>query len=496
MKTYFSLNFEIMKKKVPTKKQHNETNSEIISPENSPNKKTIISDMSPLDQPTQGLTDITKVFDHLFLPSIGKIAKLSLNPTNYSTSDQDLGLISSQIPIDELLLLLQSKTRNFSKALSIFRSAEDRLALCLKLIASAFEISLPFIIRALLSWYNSKDASLAAGICLSLLLSLTVLLKGISYQLGCYFAARSAARIANAICGAVYHKISNLSVLSIRKIGSGQFVQLSVLEARVTACYSQYFHFLYQVPALAIIITALLILEFGYLGLILPFSFITGLFLQQWISGVRKAYSQKFYESISIRNNFQEEVLRGIKAVKFNCWEGKVLKKLGLMKKKENEFLSSSCLMSNINNFLPDFFFPIFLIAKVWIFGLFANQTLNLSHFILALTLGNLFFGSLKLWPGAINFFYMNKFFNSKIDKIFELEELEQNKDLNQVDYENESEEELIEKEKGKIKKFKNLIKGEILFENYEGKYFKNQEFNTEYINTYSNLLKEEKKKI
>lgn len=191
----------------------------------------------------------------------------------------------------------------------------------LKCITIALDAAQPVLINRLLIFLRNRDQAVGVGYMWAVLLFLAPALKTVVENH--YFLAtmRAGMRVRSAMQGVLYSKSLSMSPSARASATVGEIVNLMQLDAQRAAEFSQYFHVLWGAPVQIIVTVALL---FNYIGVSAIFGLIITFAVLPLQGYLMKVAMRLRAEGIGIadrRVKIMNEILQGIKAVKFYAWE-------------------------------------------------------------------------------------------------------------------------------------------------------------------------------
>lgn len=214
----------------------------------------------------------------------------------------------------------QTKNRLFS---AIFRA--NRRAILTSGTLKIFDVTLflilPVFINLLIKFANYKDVPLWKGILLSLSLLFVPLLKTIIESQYFTMTMRTGIRIRSSLQGLLYDKSLRMSPAARASASLGEIVNLMQLDSQRIGDFVQMSHVIWAAPIQIIVSVALL---FSYIGV----SSIIGLLvtvatipLQGFLIAKQVKIRKATFGIVDRRVKLMNEILQGIKAVKFYAWE-------------------------------------------------------------------------------------------------------------------------------------------------------------------------------
>eukprot|EP00183_Erythrolobus_madagascarensis_P000582 CAMPEP_0185848574 /NCGR_PEP_ID=MMETSP1354-20130828/3399_1 /TAXON_ID=708628 /ORGANISM="Erythrolobus madagascarensis, Strain CCMP3276" /LENGTH=1448 /DNA_ID=CAMNT_0028548985 /DNA_START=55 /DNA_END=4401 /DNA_ORIENTATION=+ len=317
------------------------------------------------------------------------------------------------------------KGQRFAQAL--MRSQKSLLVVTgiLKAVDVALGAVQPVFVNRLLVWYQDPTAPTADGYIWSVALLLAPAFKAIvenQYFLGTF---RGGLRVRAQIQGLLYNKALRMSPTARAGSSVGQVVNLMQLDSEKIATFCQFLHAAWGAPVQFFVSVGLLYNYIGPSSLIgLAFTFITiplqGKLLK-WQTGIVRKNTAITDRRVKITN----EVLQGIKAVKFYAWErpfGREVEKV-----RENELNNLRKTITLKAMFLMILFAIPALVAVItfaFYIGVFGND-LDPSRIFTALSLLNNLRVPLMMFPFVVNSLIESRISVKRLERFLGLEETE-----------------------------------------------------------------------
>eukprot|EP00181_Compsopogon_caeruleus_P000064 CAMPEP_0184682668 /NCGR_PEP_ID=MMETSP0312-20130426/8220_1 /TAXON_ID=31354 /ORGANISM="Compsopogon coeruleus, Strain SAG 36.94" /LENGTH=1331 /DNA_ID=CAMNT_0027134483 /DNA_START=219 /DNA_END=4214 /DNA_ORIENTATION=+ len=206
---------------------------------------------------------------------------------------------------------------------AIFRMNRSAVLLsgAIKVVDIAFGQIQPVFVNLLLTWFSNPNASTGRGYLLATLLFLAPLLKSVLENQYFLLTQRTGLRIRATVQSAIYRKSLNMSPSARAGSSVGQIVNLMQLDAQRLADFSQVSHVTWAAPVQLVVSVALLLVYIGPAGAIGLLVTLLSFPLQGKLVRAQASYRKKNITITDERVKLTNEVLQGIKAVKFYAWE-------------------------------------------------------------------------------------------------------------------------------------------------------------------------------
>eukprot|EP00184_Porphyridium_aerugineum_P008362 CAMPEP_0184691344 /NCGR_PEP_ID=MMETSP0313-20130426/235_1 /TAXON_ID=2792 /ORGANISM="Porphyridium aerugineum, Strain SAG 1380-2" /LENGTH=1513 /DNA_ID=CAMNT_0027149041 /DNA_START=177 /DNA_END=4718 /DNA_ORIENTATION=+ len=281
----------------------------------------------------------------------------------------------------------------------------------------------PVLLNGLLSWLQSPNEPMFAGYLWAVSLLLAPLLKAVFENH--YFLAtfRGGIRLRAGIQGMVYTKALRMSPAARSNISVGKIVNLMQLDAEKIATFVQLIHAIWGAPVQFVVSIGLLYNYIGPSSLIgLAFTIFT-IPLQAKLIKTITTITRRNTNITDSRVKLTNEILQGIKAVKFYAWERPFSKEVDSVRAQELENLRKMIALK-AGLILIMFAIPSMVAVITFTFYIAVfEHTLNPAIIFTALSLLNNLRIPLMMFPFVLNSLIDSKVSAKRLEKFLELEE-------------------------------------------------------------------------
>ncbi|DAZ92948.1 TPA: hypothetical protein N0F65_004040 [Lagenidium giganteum] len=225
----------------------------------------------------------------------------------------------------------RAKTPQFGRALWKTTQRTMNTAIAALLMSSVFMVVQPMLIKAVLQYLQDEENmfGITSGYTLAALILCTALLNGTCINNGMFLSARAGCTARMIVVNSVYQKLLQLSATARRTMNSGEIVTLASVDSeRIIEAYNIGLWAI--VSPLTMLASAILIgtqMNF-YVGLaalaIIVLIVYSGTNTAQKVGDFRRRIAKVSAERIKVTN----EVLQGIRVVKFYGWEDSIAEKI------------------------------------------------------------------------------------------------------------------------------------------------------------------------
>ncbi|XP_054478436.1 multidrug resistance-associated protein 1-like [Anoplopoma fimbria] len=241
--------------------------------------------------------------------------------------------------------------------------------LCL-LLHDAFMFAVPQVLSLLLGFMRDEDAALWKGFLFASLLFLLSCLQSLLHHQYMFHCFTVGMRLKTAIMGLVYRKSLVISSVARQQCTLGEIINLVSADTQKLMDFVVYFNSLWVTPIE-------IALCFYFLWQLLGLSALAGIIavvlifpLNGFIAKVRSKLQEVQMKFTDGRLKLMNEILSGVKILKFYAWEEAFLRRVGVLRDGELEALKTSQVLHSVS--LASFNSSSFLIA----FSVFAVYVL------------------------------------------------------------------------------------------------------------------------
>ncbi|TMW58206.1 hypothetical protein Poli38472_011794 [Pythium oligandrum] len=223
---------------------------------------------------------------------------------------------------------------------ALWNTTKDQMLSAITLIAvySAFTLFQPLIIKAVIRYINGQDNmfGIDSGYGLALFLGATAFVGSTAGNFSAFLTARAGCNARMTIVNAVYQKILRLSATARRTMNSGEIITLAsvdserILEAYVIGLWSV------ASPTILLVLCILLGTQMNaYVGLAAAVA--VALIMYQAFTTAREVgrYRRRISAISAERVKVTNEVLQGIRVIKFYGWEDAIQEKIQSVREEE-----------------------------------------------------------------------------------------------------------------------------------------------------------------
>ncbi|XP_049439277.1 multidrug resistance-associated protein 1-like [Epinephelus fuscoguttatus] len=232
--------------------------------------------------------------------------------------------------------------------------------LCL-LLHDAFMFAVPQVLSLLLGFMRDKDAAMWKGFLFASLLFLLSCLQSLLHHQYMFHCFTVGMRVKTAVMGLVYRKCLLISSAARRQCTSGEIINLISADTQKLMDFVVYFNSIWVTPIE-------IALCFYFLWQLLGPSALAGITavvlifpLNGFIAKIRSKLQEAQMKFMDDRIKLMNEILSGVKILKFYAWEEAFLRRVGVLRDGELQALKKSQILYSVS--LASFNSSSFLIA-------------------------------------------------------------------------------------------------------------------------------------
>lgn len=211
--------------------------------------------------------------------------------------------------------------RTLSRSIFLSQAWMVAFTAVLKAVTVGLDAAQPVLINRILVFLRNRKEAVGIGYLWAVFLFLVPALKSLIENHYFLSTMRAGMRVRSALQGILYHKSLSMSPSARASATVGEIVNLMQLDAQRAAEFSQYFHVLWGAPLQIIVTVALL---FNYIGVSAIFGLVITFAVLPLQGHLMKVAMRLRAQGVAIadrRVKSMNEILQGIKAVKFYAWE-------------------------------------------------------------------------------------------------------------------------------------------------------------------------------
>lgn len=308
--------------------------------------------------------------------------------------------------------------------------------------ANLIELSVPFLIRALIQWIQREDPPWQEGILLSLSIGVISHVKLYLFRFGVNYQNIIDHRLNSALRQSVFDKILSLPTTSLNLIDFGQITSMITSDQLLISINS--FYLIAGTSSVVVLASSLTILAYfyGWYSIFAPFWIIVFFLLNNiLVKFANPLYMRKIRlnDKIGVLAN---EIIKGIKSIKFNVWEKVTLEKVMDARKDESYSYSKFNIIIFIANNIG-IMVPYSIIVCIYIFRTNDGEAFTLGDVYFLISLCSMLIGPTLMLMRTINSRVRTRLSYSRYDNFMAL-------DFEKSDSKNES-----------------LLRGTVVLENY-----------------------------
>ena len=277
------------------------------------------------------------------------------------------------------------------------------LKLCQDLILNFIP---PLLLDKLIDFFEDKKQNILIGYFYAILLFICLILKSLAYNHYLDKMARVGARIRTSLMNLVYEKGLNLSSNSRRLTSVGEMTNLISVDASIFVELMMYINNLWTAPIQILICVILLWKHLGVAALAGLLVMILSIPLNAYVNEKSRKIDILKLKQQDTRIKIINELLNGIKVIKFFGWEISFQKIVERIRKIELKYLIKSSLLKCGINFTYDCA-PILVASATFVTFILVNKNnkLETNTFFVSMALLDLMRSPVILLPLNISMF-------------------------------------------------------------------------------------------
>uniref|UniRef100_K3X586 Uncharacterized protein n=1 Tax=Globisporangium ultimum (strain ATCC 200006 / CBS 805.95 / DAOM BR144) TaxID=431595 RepID=K3X586_GLOUD len=283
------------------------------------------------------------------------------------------------------------KPPRFHVALWMATKNTMTLAIVLHLMSATFTVFQPILIKAILQYLQGKEnaLSITSGYGLACLLGAISFCGAIAINSGMFLTARAGCNARMIVINSVYQKILRLSATARRTMNSGEIVTLASVDSeRLLEAYSIGLWSVIS-PIMLTVVCIMIGTQMGvYVGLAGAATIVLIIYLAFTTSRQVGIYRRQIAKVSAERVKVTNEVLQGIRVIKFYGWENSISEKIRSVRDSEIALMRRYNYLRLYNAVLM-FLAPSFLNAVCFFTYILLGKTLDVATAFVILALSN-----------------------------------------------------------------------------------------------------------
>ena len=325
----------------------------------------------------------------------------------------------------------------------------------------------PIFIRLFVKWMASPDSESPStsgnGWLYGGIIILTTMIRLILKRRSMFLSFIMQFQVGQCLRGLVYNKFNKLTTEAIRNLDVGKIsntLSSDIWQIQVAMRMSQT---LFVTPAIIISISIYMIIVFNAIALVVPAAFFTVLLVQATINRFTVGMIKRKKELADRRSKFINEVITGIKNIKFQAWEDQVLKKVEAIRSQEVKILQKYITLRLVAIHMSEMAPTIAVLSFFFFYGIVAGNNFGLAESYLVVSFVNQINGPMRMLTMSLDMFSNAGVSLNRIENV------------------------VCVPEKTAVPDNKSLKLGEILFEDFSGGWF--SEAQTKYFKSNENKI-------
>ena len=264
-------------------------------------------------------------------------------------------------------------------------------SILLSLLGYLFGIISSFAIKGFIEWVSGPDSqsisTSGSGWLYGGLIFVGILVRVLGKRRSMFASYVVQYYLGVAVRALVYNKISSLSAEALRKIDIGKVSNTISSDVFVIQLFMRFGQTFIVAPVLILGITGYLWFVFGFSSLSIPIVYSCIILLQIGVNRKAIGFSKEKKKMADQRASFLNEIVTGIKNIKFQAWESQVFKRLQAIRLKECGFLQKFVGLRIFSLHIVDMCSSLALLGFFVLECYWQDKTLTLAEVYLVISL-------------------------------------------------------------------------------------------------------------
>uniref|UniRef100_T1KCV0 ABC-type glutathione-S-conjugate transporter n=1 Tax=Tetranychus urticae TaxID=32264 RepID=T1KCV0_TETUR len=296
----------------------------------------------------------------------------------------------------------------------------------LKLLHDTAQFIVPQLLKYLIDFIEKQsDEPVWHGYAIVVALFLASIVQTISINHYFYRMYIIGMKVSSTLTAVIYKKSLKLGNEIGKEITSGEKVNLLSVDARKFMDFLPFVNLIWSIPLQIGVAIYFLYIELGYSSFFGLLIMITMLPINAIMVRIGQKFQIKSMEQKDSRVKFMNEVLSGIKIIKFYAWEEPFLQNVIALRKKELDHLESLSFLHCVSIFLWSCSTTIVSVVTFATFILVQGETLTAQKAFVSLSLFNILRFPLTMIPNVTSLYISTSVSIKRINEFLSANELE-----------------------------------------------------------------------
>jgi ATP-binding cassette subfamily C (CFTR/MRP) protein 1 len=256
---------------------------------------------------------------------------------------------------------------------------------------NAIQVLTPIFIRLFLDWLQAPNAEVWKGYVYAAILSTVLIFRAFFSQHAMQYLHSGTAVVNNYVGSLVAEKISNLPPGARKFVNVGKITNFLTSDVRSLQGAGMTVHQLFVTPLLLLIYTGMIIGVTKWVGLLVPAVIIICVPLQTKINGMFMNQNKVRMGLADQRAKLVNQIITGVKNIKFNAWENVMFEKADEIRQKEKSLVVAGFVLKGLGDAFAKMIPTFCTIVVIWVYNSVYDVPLTVGETFYIITLFNLF---------------------------------------------------------------------------------------------------------
>ncbi|XP_074600432.1 multidrug resistance-associated protein 1-like [Brevipalpus obovatus] len=322
-----------------------------------------------------------------------------------------------------------NETKNRVSILAIFSRihiGHFLLAAFCKLLNDLVQFVTPQLLKYLIQFIETgSDQPLWHGFFIAISMFIVSTLESLFLNYYFYLLFMVAMRITSSLTAAIYRKALKLGDMARKETSTGEIVNLMAVDSKRFLDLLPFINLIWSAPLQIIVSIYFLYAELGYSALCGLVVMILMIPINALIAMYSKRMQLRLMKQKDQRTKFLNEILNGIKILKFYAWEESFMKNVTGLREKELKHLRGISYLGCVTSFLFTCAPMIVSVVTFSVYVTIQGETLTAQKAFVSLSLFNILRFPLSMLPQLVTFYIMASVSVKRINNFLSHEDLD-----------------------------------------------------------------------
>ncbi|XP_015785719.1 multidrug resistance-associated protein 1 [Tetranychus urticae] len=360
--------------------------------------------------------------ENLIKPFESRFEEALLKAKKKSTQKLQLNGNTDKSPTDEAVKV---KKVNFIPIFARIFGSYFIVGSFFKLIQDICQFVTPQLLKSLINFTQNPKEPAWHGFAIAFAMFAVSTIQSIFVNHYFYRMFMTGMQVSSTLTATIYKKSLNLGDKAKKEVTSGEIVNLMAVDAKRFLDLIPFINLIWSAPLQIVLAIYFLYLELGYSALFGLLVMILLIPFNGYIASVSRNMQIKLMKQKDERVKFMNEILSGIKIIKFYAWEKSFLQHVTGLRNKELQHLKNISYLGCASSFLWICAPTMVSVTTFAAYVLIQGETLTAQKAFVSLSLFNILRFPLTMLPQLITFYIMASVSIKRINNFLSYDDLD-----------------------------------------------------------------------